>query len=61
MSTQCRGGSLQPELYRSGMAAIDMGITNMGISTPEAAVVKLMLAIENPDIKMDIPLAGEAS
>ena len=43
------------------MAAIDMGITNMGISTPEAAVVKLMLAIENPDIKMDVPLAGEAS
>lgn len=60
MTTQCRGGSLQPMLYRSGMAMTEMGITSTTqVMTPEAAVVKLMLALENPDIRMDVSLAGE--
>ena len=48
LTTQCRGGSLQPDLYRSGKAALEMGITaTSNITTPETAVVKLMLGALN--------------
>ena len=60
MTTQCHNGHLKPELYRSGMAALQMGVeSSADIMTPECATVKLMLALANDEVHMDVPLAGE--
>lgn len=59
MSSQCASGPLQPELYRSGKAALDMGVEGGPQMTPEAAVVKLMLCLAYPDIPLGVPIAGE--
>ncbi|EIE25265.1 Asparaginase/glutaminase [Coccomyxa subellipsoidea C-169] len=59
LSSQCASGPLHPELYKSGKAAMDMGVEAGPQMTPEAAVIKLMLCLAYPDIPLGVPIAGE--
>lgn len=59
LSSQCTNGTLQPELYRSGSVAIELGIQAAPLMTPECASVKMMLVLAYPNLKMGVPLAGE--
>jgi len=59
LSSQCTRGALQPELYRSGSVALQMGIQAGPLMSPECAVVKLMLVLAHQDLRMGVPLAGE--
>ncbi len=59
LSSQCLSGPLNPELYRSGAAALEMGVEAGPSMTPEAAVVKMMLCLAYPDIPLGVPIAGE--
>ena len=59
LSSQCLSGPLNPELYRSGAAALEMGVEAGPSMTPEAAVVKMMLCLAYPDIPLGVPVAGE--
>ncbi|CAL8461743.1 g1274 [Coccomyxa elongata] len=59
LSSQCASGPLAPELYKSGKAAMDIGVEAGTLMTPEAAVVKLMLCLAYPDIPLGVPIAGE--
>jgi L-asparaginase len=53
--TEC----MQPELYKSGMAAMMMGAEAGPQMTPECAVVKMMQCLHYRDIPLGVPLAGE--
>lgn len=44
LSSQCLQGPLQPELYKSGMLALAMGVEAGPQMTTECAVVKMMQA-----------------
>lgn len=59
LSSQCKVGMLQPELYRSGAAALKLGAEAGPQMTPECAVVKLMICLNYPDLPLSTPLAGE--
>eukprot|EP00887_Chlorella_sp_A99_P002278 scaffold10.g2278.t1 len=73
LSSQCSVGPLRPELYRSGTAALAMGVSSGPQMTPECSLVKLMpptptpphptprlkLTLSYPDILMGMELAGE--
>lgn len=59
MRSQSSLGPLAPHLYRSGSAALKMGVEAGPQMTPECAVVKMMLCLQYPDIPMGTPLAGE--
>lgn len=60
LQSQCVAGALDPGLYRSGSAALGIGAETSARMTPEAAVVKLMFALQYPDIAVGVPLAGES-
>ncbi len=59
LASQCLRGTLQPDLYRSGAIAMQMGVQAGPLMTPECAVVKMMLCLSYPNIPMTISLAGE--
>ena len=60
MCTRTRAqGPLQPELYRSGAAALQMGVESGPQMTPECAVIKMMQCLKYKDIPLGVPLAGE--
>ncbi|WIA44025.1 hypothetical protein OEZ86_010397 [Tetradesmus obliquus] len=59
LASQCHLGPLNPELYRSGALAVQMGVEAGPAMTPECAVVKMMLCLAYPDIPLGLPLAGE--
>ncbi|KAF6261849.1 Asparaginase/glutaminase [Scenedesmus sp. NREL 46B-D3] len=59
LASQCHLGPLNPELYRSGAMAVQMGVEAGPQMTPECAVVKMMLCLAYPDIPLGLPLAGE--
>ncbi|CAL5222569.1 g4953 [Coccomyxa viridis] len=59
LSSQCTSGDLQPELYRAGSAALEMGVEGGPQMTAEAAVVKMMFCLAYPDIPMGVAIAGE--
>jgi L-asparaginase len=59
MRSQSSLGPLAPHLYRSGSAALKMGVEAGPQMTPECAVVKMMLCLKYPDLPMGMPLAGE--
>ena len=59
LSSQCLRGNLQPELYKSGSAALDLGIQGGPLMTPECAVVKMMLCLAYTDLRLGVNLAGE--
>jgi hypothetical protein len=59
LASQCHLGPLNPELYRSGAMAVQMGVEAGPQMTPECAVVKMMLCLSYPDIPLGLPLAGE--
>lgn len=52
-------GPLQPELYKSGMAALAMGVEAGPQMTAECAVIKMMQCLKYRDIPLGVPLAGE--
>ena len=56
---QCTNGELHPELYRSGLLALEMGVEAGPKMTPECAVVKMMLVLAYRDLSLTSPLAGE--
>lgn len=59
LASQCHLGPLNPELYKSGALALEMGVEAGPQMTPECAVVKMMLCLAYPDIPLGQPLAGE--
>lgn len=59
LRSQSSVGRLRPELYRSGAAALKLGVESGPQLTQETAVVKMMLTLKYPDIPMGMPLAGE--
>eukprot|EP00873_Tetraselmis_striata_P042011 jgi/Tetstr1/462275/TSEL_007293.t1 len=59
LASQCRAGTLNPELYHSGSVALALGVEAGPQMTPETACVKMMLCIEYPDIPLGVSLAGE--
>jgi len=59
ITSQCLSGALQPELYRSGLAAIEIGCEGGPRMTPECAVVKMMLVLAHPELKLQESIAGE--
>jgi L-asparaginase len=59
LASQCLQGPLQPELYKSGIAALAMGVEAGPQMTSECAVVKMMQCLKYRDIPLGVPLAGE--
>lgn len=59
MRSQSSLGPLAPQLYRSGSAALKIGVEAGPQMTPECAAVKMMLCLRYPDLPMGMPLAGE--
>lgn len=60
LSSQCTVGHLDPHLYKSGSAALKLGVeSGHSQMSPEAAVVKMMLCLSYPDLPLGMPLAGE--
>lgn len=60
LSSQCTIAQLDPHLYKSGAAALRLGVESGHTQmTPEAAVCKLMLCLSYPDLPLGMPLAGE--
>jgi len=59
LASQCLTGELQPELYRSGALALEMGVESGPQMTPECAVAKMMLCLSYRDLALTAPLAGE--
>jgi L-asparaginase len=59
LATQCLQGPLQPELYKSGLAALSMGVEAGPQMTPECAVIKMMQCLKYRDIPLGVPIAGE--
>eukprot|EP00891_Asterochloris_glomerata_P003765 jgi/Astpho2/3765/Aster-04942 len=59
LSTQCTTGGLQPDLYQSGAAAMEMGCEAGPSMSPECASVKLMQHLKYRDLPLGVPLAGE--
>lgn len=59
LTSQCEQGYLAPQSYRSGSAAMMLGAANSKLMTPEAATVKLMFCLANPDISLQDSIAGE--
>ncbi|EFN58347.1 hypothetical protein CHLNCDRAFT_142407 [Chlorella variabilis] len=59
LGSQCAVGPLHPELYKSGSAALKLGVESGPQMTPECAVVKLMLCLAYRDLPLGMPLAGE--
>lgn len=59
LCSQCQAGNLNPELYRSGSVALNMGVESGRQMTPECAVIKMMFCLEYPDIPLSQPIAGE--
>ena len=57
--SQCDVGQLHPELYRAGAAAMEVGVETGPQLTPEAAIVKLMFCLEQHQIPVAQPIAGE--
>ena len=52
LATQCLQGPLQPELYKSGLAALAMGVEAGPQMTPECAVIKMMQCLKYRDIPL---------
>lgn len=50
---------LQPDLYQSGAAAMEMGCEAGPSMSPECASVKLMQHLKYRDLPLGVPLAGE--
>jgi len=59
LGSQCQTGALAPELYKSGSTALKYGAYSANQMTPECAVVKLMLCLAHPDLKVNYPFSGE--
>lgn len=59
LRSQSSLGPLQPELYKSGLVALRMGVEAGPQMTPEASVVKMMLCLKHPSLPIGVPLAGE--
>lgn len=59
LTSQCTGGELHPELYKSGSVALQMGVESGPQMTVECAVVKMMLCLAYPDLPLSQPIAGE--
>jgi L-asparaginase len=59
LTSQCGGGMLHPELYRSGALALLLGVEAGPWMTPECSAVKMMLCGAYPDLYMQQPIAGE--
>lgn len=59
LASQCTTGPLNPELYRSGSAALTLGAKATRRMTAETAVIKLMLCLGHVDLHLSYPLAGE--
>jgi L-asparaginase len=59
LASQCLQGPLQPELYKSGLAALAMGVEAGPQMTAECAVIKMMQCLKYRDIPLGVPLAGE--
>jgi L-asparaginase/Glu-tRNA(Gln) amidotransferase subunit D len=59
MRSQSSHGPLAPHLYKSGSAALKIGVEAGPQMTPECAVVKMMVCLKYPDLPMGMPLAGE--
>lgn len=59
MRSQSSLGPLAPQLYKSGSAALKIGVESGPQMTPECASVKMMLCLKYPDLPMGMPLAGE--
>lgn len=59
LASQCLEGPLQPELYKSGLAAMAMGVEAGPQMTAECAVIKMMQCLKYRDIPLGVPLAGE--
>ena len=45
LSSQCTSGDLQPELYRAGSAALEMGVEGGPQMTPEVHTLDLPLSL----------------
>jgi L-asparaginase len=58
LRSQSSLGPLAPQLYRSGSAAIKMGVETGPQMTPECACAKMMLCLKT-NLPMGMPLAGE--
>lgn len=59
LTSQCEQGYLSPQRYRSGSAAIMLGAASSSPMTPEAATVKLMIALADDSVILNEPIAGE--
>jgi L-asparaginase/Glu-tRNA(Gln) amidotransferase subunit D len=60
LTSQCEQGYLSPQSYRSGSAAMMLGAESSSLMTPEAATVKLMIVLANPDTMcLKDSIAGE--
>jgi len=59
LASQCQLGQLQPELYKSGMIALSIGVEAGPQMTAECAVVKMMQGLRYRDIPLGVSLAGE--
>jgi len=59
LRSQSSLGPLAPQLYKSGSAALKLGVEAGPQMTPECASVKLMLCLKYRDLPMGMPLAGE--
>lgn len=59
LTSQCEQGYLAPQSYRSGTAAMMLGAASSKLMTPEAATVKLMFCLANPDVSLHDSIAGE--
>lgn len=58
LRSQSSLGPLAPQLYRSGSAAMKMGVETGPQMTPECACAKMMLCLKT-NLPMGMPLAGE--
>ena len=59
MRSQSSLGPLAPQLYKSGSAALKIGVESGPQMTPECGSVKMMLCLKYPDLPLGMPLAGE--
>lgn len=58
LASQCVTGPLNPELYCSGVDLAEEGACGRRM-TSDTAVIKMMLCLAYPDLRISYPLAGE--
>lgn len=59
VGSQCVQGPLDMHLYKNGAVALTGGEGSVRRMSAETAMVKMMLCLENPDVNMNTPIAGE--